>query len=94
MILYDSPAGWYAMLAVGIVFWLIFIKLSKTKLAANLIMGLFVMIIAVMAEIIGIGLNLWSYTPGNWPVLLWPSYFVYGMLAYSFFKIIEKKISK
>ena len=92
MILYDSPSGWYFMLAAGIILWLVFAKLSKTKLKTNAVMGLFVMMIAVMAELIGTGLNLWSYTTGNWPFLLWPSYFFYGMLAFSLFKIVEKRI--
>ena len=92
MILYDSPSGWYILLAVGIVLWLIFLKISKTKLKTNLTMGLFVMIIAIMAELIGIGLDLWSYIPGNWPFMLWPAYFFYGMLSFSLFKIVEKRI--
>ena len=90
--IYESPAGWYVLLAVGIILWLIFLKLGKAKIKANLKMGLLMIVVAFVVEIIGIGLNLWTYTTGNWPLLLWPTYFVYGLLAYSLFKIVERKV--
>ena len=44
--IYESPAGWYVLLAVGIILWLIFLKLGKAKIKANLKMGLLIIVVS------------------------------------------------
>ncbi len=90
--IYESPAGWYALILFAFVLWLIFFRLSRIKLKTNLIMAFLVFIVSVCVELMGISLGLWSYTTGNWPLLLWPSYYIYGMLAYALFKTAEKRL--
>ncbi|MBI4162052.1 MAG: hypothetical protein HY513_00085 [Candidatus Aenigmarchaeota archaeon] len=90
--IYESPAGWYVLALFAFILWVIFFKLSKIKLKKNLIMAIFVFAVSVCVEIIGIGLGLWSYTTGNWPWMLWPSYYIFGMLAYALFNTAERAL--
>ena len=90
MIVYAFPAGWYVLLALALVLWVIFFRISKSKLLANIKMGLIILVISFVVELIGAGLGLWTYIPGNWPWILWINYFAYGMMTYSLFKTAEK----
>lgn len=57
----------------------------------QLIMGGASTLLSLIVEIIGKGV-LWTYLPGNWPVILWPVYFGVALLGYQLVKKIEEVI--
>jgi hypothetical protein len=42
-----------------------------------------------LMEVFATTSNLWSYIPGNWPVILWPTYFVAILFGYQLLRFIE-----
>lgn len=53
--------------------------------------GVFVL---VLMEIFAVSTNLWHYVPGNWPIILWPTYLVAVLFGYQLVRIIEDFSSK
>ena len=43
-----------------------------------------------MIELFAVSTGLWNYTPGNWPVILWPTYFVAILFGYQLLRSIER----
>ena len=51
-----------------------------------------VVIISSIIELIGVNFKVWTYFPGNWPIILWPAYFGSGLLSYQLVKKIGEII--
>ena len=47
------------------------------------------MLALALMEFFAVSTNLWSYTPGNWPVILWPTYFAAILFGYQLLRSIE-----
>jgi hypothetical protein len=47
------------------------------------------MLSLALMEFFAVSTGLWSYTPGNWPVILWPTYFVAILFGYQLLRSIE-----
>lgn len=56
--------------------------------------GLIGLAVGIVSELIGVGLGLWNYGGGNWPVILWPAYFIYTAAFYQIFKALDKAKGK
>lgn len=42
-----------------------------------------------LMELFAVSTDLWHYTPGDWPVILWPTYFVAILFGYQLLRSIE-----
>lgn len=85
----DFSAGWFVLLAFSIALFAIFTYLRKS--IKNVIyFGIIGLAVSLATETIGVGMNLWNYTGGNWPVLLWPTYMIITMAFYQIFSVIKK----
>ena len=42
-----------------------------------------------LMEFFAVSTNLWHYTPGDWPVILWPTYFTAILFGYQLLRSIE-----
>jgi hypothetical protein len=90
------PAGWWLLTAV---FYLPYLFLvitrksykKKTEFKTQFIFGLAALILSFIVENIGIRTQLWTYYPGNWPLILWFNYFGSGLLGYQILKKIEER---
>jgi hypothetical protein len=47
------------------------------------------MVALAFMELFAVSMNLWQYTPGNWPVILWPTYFAAILFGYQLLRVIE-----
>jgi hypothetical protein len=47
------------------------------------------MISLALMEFFAVSTGLWNYTPGNWPVILWPTYFAAILFGYQMLRSIE-----
>jgi len=85
--------GWYVTFAIGLVTAVVFGWFSRYRnFRFALLIGLCSVAFAIVVEPVSIYLNLWNYTGGNWPVILWLSYFVYGISFYYLIKLLERKV--
>ena len=89
MIVVDFPSGWYVLLAFVLIMLAVFSYVRKSFSGA-VKFGFIGLAIGAASEIIGVSLNLWNYTNGNWPVILWPVYFIYTAAFYQIFCVMSK----
>ena len=50
------------------------------------------MISLALMELFAVSTGLWNYTPGNWPVILWPTYFAAILFGYQLLRSIEQAL--
>ncbi len=92
---FEFPSGWWVIiLFVYSLYLLLFLQRvsyqKKGELKVQLIFAITTLLLAFTIEVIAINLNVWTYFPGNWPVILWIGYFGSGLLAYQLIKKIEE----
>lgn len=94
-IYFEWGFGWYFVSAILLAVWIGLMFYRKNfKLKTQLIVGTITLILAFFIEITAVSQGIWNYVPGNWPLILWPHYFLSGMVAYQIVKTVEKKVEK
>lgn len=93
---WQFPGQWWLILAIVYIPYLYLLLSRKSyqkaiEIKHQLIMGGATTFLSLLVEIIGKG-ALWTYVPGDWPVILWPAYFGVGLLGYQLVKKIEEVI--
>jgi len=92
-IYYEWGFGWYYVIAILFSVWLFTMVYNKNyKIRPQITVGLITLALSFFIENVAVSQGIWNYAPGNWPVILWPSYFLSGMAAYQIVKIVDRKI--
>ena len=87
MYIFEFNSNWYLLLIAFLLGWL-FIMLFRKKqydlreAKQQIILGILGTISLVCMEMFAVTTNLWNYTPDNWPVILWPTYFIAILFGY------------
>ena len=96
-IYFQFPSGWW--IALGIIYIPYTILLlqrksykNKMELKGQIIFGFIALLIAFVIEVAAIKSQIWTYFPGNWPIVLWPAYFGGGLLSFQLIKKIEELV--
>lgn len=90
-------SSWFLLLAAFLVGWLM-ITLFRRKLfdrgeaRQQVLLGVLGMIAMAGMEFFAVMNNLWNYVPGNWPVILWPTYFVAILFGYQLLRFVERMV--
>ena len=87
-------AAWYALLAAYMAVWLIFRSANKSRNFNSLAMGAATLAVALPTELFAVNAGLWNYAEGNWPWILWLTYFAAGMMGYEIAMFIRRKLGK
>jgi len=90
----DFSSSWYVLLFAFLGAWAILIVARRKwkalhEVKEQLFLALGGMISLAMMEFFAVSTGLWSYTPGNWPIILWPTYFVAILFGYQLLRSIE-----
>ena len=90
----DFNSSWYILLTAFLVSWavLLFVRRKRQvrkEAAEQAFLALSGMFALALMEFFAVSMNLWHYTPGNWPVILWPTYFAAILFGYQLLKSIE-----
>jgi len=90
----DFSASWYVLLFAFLGAWALLTvvrrsRLSKHEVKEQLFLALGGMCSLAMMEFFAVSTGLWHYTPGNWPVILWPTYFAAILFGYQLLRSIE-----
>jgi len=93
-----SP-GWYALFVAFFLAWLTLALLrrkgvERKEVKEQFVLGLLGSCALVSMEIFAASTNLWTYVPQNWPVMLWPTYFVAILFGYQLLRLVEGFFSK
>ncbi len=88
MFVTDFPVMWYAYLAVWLSFWAA-LPPWKKEIKEAIQFGLMGTCLGVVVEVLAIAMGLWEYAGGNWPVVLWPAYFVASIVWHQLFRFFD-----
>jgi len=86
--------NWYVLFSAFLLSWLILLIFSKRskgrkEVKEQLVLALAGLFALLLMEIFAVSLNLWHYIPGNWPIMLWPTYFAAILFGYQLLRLIE-----
>ena len=93
-ILFDYNSSWYVLFFGFLLAWAILTVVrrkgsAKREVKEQLFLATSGMISLALMEFFAVSNGLWSYTPGNWPVILWPTYFTAILFGYQLLRSIE-----
>jgi hypothetical protein len=92
-ILFDYNSSWYVLFFGFLASWAILLYLrrkgAKREAKEQMFLGLSGMFALGLMEFFAVSTNLWHYTPGDWPVILWPTYFAAILFGYQLLRSIE-----
>ena len=93
-IVFQFNQSWYVLFFAFLFLWLILLVSRKnhkgkreTKEQFYLAFG--GLLTLLLMEIFATSTDLWHYIPGNWPIILWPTYFVAILFGYQLLRFIE-----
>jgi len=86
--------NWYVLFSAFLLSWLILLIFRKSskgrkEVKEQLVLALAGLFALLLMEIFAVSFNLWHYIPGNWPIMLWPTYFVAILFGYQLLRLIE-----
>jgi hypothetical protein len=93
-LIFGFPQSWFVLFFAFLMLWIVLL-VSRRKRGRGrevkeqlylAVAGLFALF---LMEVFATTSNLWSYIPGNWPVILWPTYFVAILFGYQLLRFIE-----
>ena len=97
MYIFQFNSNWYLLLIAFLLGWL-FIMLFRKKqfdrreAKQQIPLGILGTIAFVCMEMFAVTTNLWNCTPDNWPVILWPTYFIAILFGYQLLRYVEKMV--
>ena len=93
-VIFDFNSSWYVLLFAFLAAWAVLIVVrrkwqAKHEVKEQVFLAFGGMVSLALMEVFAVSTGLWSYTPGNWPVILWPTYFVAILFGYQLLRSIE-----
>jgi hypothetical protein len=91
----EFSSSWYLLFAGFFLGWLAITLIIRKRLnlkeaKRQILFGVFGLLVPISMEIYAVSTGLWTYYPGNWPVILWPTYFIAILFAYQLIRLFEK----
>jgi len=86
--------NWYVLLLAFLLSWVVLLigrksYRSRREIKEQFYLALIGLFVLLLMEFFGTSVNLWHYVPGNWPVILWPTYFVAVLFGYQLLRLVE-----
>ncbi len=93
-VIFDFNANWYILFATFLSAWVVLLIVRRKWNATHeakeqVFLALGGMVSLAMMEFFAVSTGLWNYTPGNWPIILWPTYFAAILFGYQLLRSIE-----
>jgi hypothetical protein len=95
-LLFDFPQNWIILFFAFLLIWAVLLISRKNNIRKEVkeqiylaMAGLFSL---VLMEVFATQSNLWHYIPGDWPVILWPTYVVAILFGYQLLRFIEEQL--
>jgi len=91
----DYNSAWYVLLFAFLGAWALLTvirrsSVSKHEIKEQIFLAFGGMVSLALMEFFAVSTGLWNYTPGNWPVILWPTYFVAILFGYQMLRSVER----
>ena len=98
-ITFSYNSGWYIIFFGFIISWALLLLIryqnfGKKEIKEQLLTGVGGMTACILMELFAINSGLWIYTTGNWPAILWPTYFAGILFGYQLLRCVESFLYK
>jgi hypothetical protein len=96
-VIFNFNSDWYVLLFGFLAAWAILMVIrgkwqAKHEVMQQIFLALGGMFSLALMEFFAVSTGLWNYTPGNWPVILWPTYFAAILFGYQLLRSIESLV--
>lgn len=93
-VLFDFNSSWYILFFAFLGSWLILFLIRRRQKVRNeikeqILLAFSGMFALALMEFFAVSTNLWNYTSGNWPAILWPTYIAAILFGYQLLRSIE-----
>jgi hypothetical protein len=93
-VVFDFNSSWYVLFFAFLSSWAVLLIVrrkwqGRKEVKEQVFLALSGMFALALMELFAVSTNLWHYTPGNWPVILWPTYFAAILFGYQLLRSIE-----
>ena len=90
---------WYFQVAIGIFIWLLLFLYRKSwkrkgEINEQILFGFLSLGVNLFSDTVAVFTNLWHYSDGDWPVVLWALMFIVGISGFQIFKFIDERWRK
>ena len=91
---FNFYSSWYVLLFGFLLAWGVLTlarrkSMGRRELKEQVFLALGGMFSLGLMELFAVSTNLWHYTPGDWPIILWPTYFAAILFGYQLLRSIE-----
>ena len=97
-IIFDFNSNWYILFFAFVSSWAILLLLRRNLVGKEIKEQIFIgacgLMSMVLLELFAVSVGLWDYTPGNWPVILWPTYVAAILFGYQLLRSVETLLHK
>ena len=97
-IIFDFNSSWYILFFAFVFSWATLLLFRRSRIGKEIkeqiFIGIFGLISMVLLELFAVSFGLWDYTPGNWPIILWPTYVAAILFGYQLLRSIETILNK
>ena len=95
-LLFDFPLNWvilfFAFLGVWAVLLFVRKKVGRKEVKEQVYLAMAGLFSLFLMEVFATQSNLWHYIPGDWPVILWPTYVAAILFGYQLLRFIEERL--
>jgi len=93
-VVFDFNPSWYVLFLAFLLAWAALMVVrrkyqGRREVKEQVYLALSGVVALALMEFFAVSTNLWHYTPGNWPVILWPTYFAAILFGYQLLRSIE-----
>ena len=93
-IVFDFNSAWYMLFFAFLLSWAAMLVVRRKRQGGReakeqVFLAFSGMFALGLMEFFAVSTNLWHYTPGDWPVILWPTYFVAILFGYQLLRSVE-----
>ena len=93
-VVFDYSSSWYFLFFGFLLAWLALAvarrnRRCKGEVREQIFLGLGGMAALGLMEFFAVSTDLWHYTRGDWPLILWPTYFAAILFGYQLVRSIE-----
>jgi hypothetical protein len=98
-VFFDYNSSWYVLFFGFLGAWIL-LTLARRKfnswheIKEQMLLALGGMTAMALMELFAVSTGLWNYTPGNWPVILWPTYFAGILFGYQLLRSVERVLRR
>jgi hypothetical protein len=93
-IVFQFSQNWYVLFFAFLLSWAVLLVIRRTRRGKREVKEQFCLALIgsftlLSMEIFATSMNLWNYVPKNWPIILWPTYFVAILFGYQLLRAVE-----